>query len=72
MNSLQNAHFFPLSSQGNIYTLTSLHLANGANKLLVASLRREVICFEYQENATGILVPTAKEISFTYLPSKYL
>jgi len=69
MRNLQNAHYFPLSSQGNIYTLTTLRLANDTNKLLVASLRREVIYFEYQENAAGILIPTTKEISFTYLPS---
>lgn len=66
---MQNIHYFPLTSQGNIYTFTMLHLANNTNKLLIASLRREVLCFEYQENSLDILIPSTKEISFTYIPN---
>lgn len=69
MDKLQSAHYFPLPSQGNIYTFTKLVLANGSTKLLVASLKREVFYFEYLDNPNGVLVPTTKEVSFTYIPS---
>ncbi|KAF5288484.1 hypothetical protein FQA39_LY15413 [Lamprigera yunnana] len=69
MEKFQNAHYFSLSSQGNIYTLTTLPLVNNSNKLLVASLRSEVICFEYTENSSDVLIPCTKEVSFTYLPN---
>uniref|UniRef100_A0A1Y1MIN7 Cleavage/polyadenylation specificity factor A subunit N-terminal domain-containing protein n=1 Tax=Photinus pyralis TaxID=7054 RepID=A0A1Y1MIN7_PHOPY len=68
MEKMHNAHYFSLSSQGNIYTVTILRLANNTNKLLVASLRREIIYFEYLQGPTGILIPSTKEVSFTYLP----
>lgn len=69
MDKLHNAHYFSLSSQGNIYTLANLPLVNNTNKLLVASLRREVLFFEYVENYLGALIPCTKEVSFTYLPN---
>lgn len=71
MDNLKTAHYFSLPSQGNIYTLAKLHLASGSSKLLVASLKREVFCFEYSETSNGILIPTVKEVSFTYIPSMY-
>lgn len=71
MENLKCAHYFPLPSQGNIYTLTKLQIANGSNKLLAASLKREVFCFEYCHSPNGILIPTVKEVSFTYIPSRY-
>ncbi|XP_025833405.1 KICSTOR complex protein kaptin-like [Agrilus planipennis] len=69
MNYYKDCHFVPLSSQGNIYTSSCIKLANGFNKLLLAALKREVICFEYQENSSGNLYSTTKHISFTYIPS---
>lgn len=69
MDKLESAHYFSLPSQGNIYTFAPLHLVNGSNKLLVAALKREVFCFEYLENSNGVLLPTTKEVSFTYIPS---
>ncbi|KAJ8923985.1 hypothetical protein NQ315_006761 [Exocentrus adspersus] len=69
MDHFKDAHYFYIPSQGNIYTMTELKLANGSMKLLVASLKREISCFEYQESPTGSLVPTTKEISFTYIPN---
>lgn len=71
MDNFNDEHFFSTPSQGNIYTLTEIQLANGSTKLLVASLKREIFCFEYQECPNGSLAPTTKEISFTYIPSKY-
>lgn len=72
MDKLESAHYFSLPSQGNIYTFAPLQLINGSNKLLVAALKREVFCFEYLENSNGVLLPTTKEVSFTYIPSKYV
>ncbi|KAJ8941658.1 hypothetical protein NQ314_010303 [Rhamnusium bicolor] len=69
MEQFRDAHYFYIPSQGNIYTMTDLKLANGSTKLLVASLKREIFCFEYQESPTGSLVPTTKEVSFTYIPN---
>ncbi|KAJ8981807.1 hypothetical protein NQ317_007393 [Molorchus minor] len=69
MEQFKDAHYFYIPSQGNIYTMTDLKLANGTKKLLVASLKREIFCFEYQESSTGLLIPTTKEISFTYIPN---
>nr|CAH7724648.1 unnamed protein product [Callosobruchus chinensis] len=69
MEQFRDAHFFYMPSQGNIYTMAELQLASGCKKLLVASLKREIFCFEYQESSTGTLVPTARDISFTYIPN---
>lgn len=71
MNHFNDEHFFYTPSQGNIYTMTDIQLANGQTKLLVASLKREIFCFEYQECLTGSLAPTTREISFTYIPSNF-
>lgn len=65
---IKDAHYFQLSSQGNVYTLTSIQLANGTNKILAASLKREVFCFEYPDTISDILMPTTKEVLFTYIP----
>ncbi|GLV39591.1 hypothetical protein CBL_08343 [Carabus blaptoides fortunei] len=68
LEKIRDAHYFQLSSQGNVYTLTNLKLANGTNKILAATLKREVYCFEYPENLTDLLIPTTKEVLFTYIP----
>lgn len=70
MDNINNAHYFLLPSQGNVYTFTKLCLINGINKVLVASLKRKVFSFEYTESSDGFLQPNVKEISFTYIPSK--
>ncbi|KAK9883968.1 hypothetical protein WA026_004904 [Henosepilachna vigintioctopunctata] len=69
MDHLIYSHYFSLPTQGNIYTITNLELANGTSKLLVASLKREIFCFEYVEGTNGTLIPTAREVSFTYIPT---
>lgn len=71
MDNFNDEHFFNTPSQGDIYTMVEIQLANGSTKLLVASLKREIFCFEYQECLTGSLAPTTREISFTYIPSEY-
>ncbi|XP_044730220.1 KICSTOR complex protein kaptin-like [Chrysoperla carnea] len=67
MENMVYAHYFPLTSQGNIYSMTKLAVLNSF-KLLIASLKREIICFEYVENAT-LLTPSSKEVLFTYIPN---
>jgi len=59
-----DAHYFALASQGNVYSLTTLGSMSGATKLLVASLKRKVLSFEYCGGQT-----TVKEVPFTYIPS---
>jgi hypothetical protein len=36
--------------------------------MLVASLKRDIFCIEYQDSG-GALIPTTREVSFTYIPS---
>ncbi|XP_060519052.1 KICSTOR complex protein kaptin-like [Cylas formicarius] len=69
MEHFKDAHYFHIPSQGNIYTVTDLKLANGTPILLAASLKREIFCIEYLESSSGFLVSTTKEVSFTYIPS---
>ncbi|XP_032680752.1 KICSTOR complex protein kaptin-like isoform X2 [Odontomachus brunneus] len=69
MNNLIDAHWFPLASQGNIYSMTKLCSPNGANKLLVASLKRKIYSCEYHLMLDLNLRPMVKELLFTYIPS---
>ncbi|KAL3285500.1 hypothetical protein HHI36_000032 [Cryptolaemus montrouzieri] len=69
MDHLNYSHYFSLPSQGNVYTMANLELADGSNKLLVASLKREIFCFEYLDGPDGQLIPTSREVSFTYIPT---
>ncbi|KAK7072616.1 hypothetical protein SK128_002576 [Halocaridina rubra] len=61
--NLNEAHFFSLPSQGNLYTLTPLTDAKGYTKLLVASLQRKIYCLEYSNGR-----PVIREVPFTYIP----
>ncbi|XP_076260222.1 KICSTOR complex protein kaptin-like [Rhynchophorus ferrugineus] len=69
MNNLKEAHYFHIPSQGNIYSLTDIKLSNGHTIVLIASLKREIFYFEYIGDTDDVLVPTTKEVSFTYIPS---
>lgn len=69
LEKLKYSHYFSLPTQGSIYTLANLNLPNGTSKLLVASLKREIYCLEYLEGTDGSLIPTAREVSFTYIPT---
>ena len=72
MINLIYAHWFPLASQGNIYSLTTLKSVKGSNKILVASLKRQIYSFEYQQHSKWRLKPQVKELLFTYIPSKLI
>lgn len=63
-----NIHFFPLTSQGNIYSMSKLSSPNGTNKILVASLRRKIYSCE-ADHENNVLRPIVKELLFTYIPS---
>ncbi|XP_077267949.1 KICSTOR complex protein kaptin isoform X2 [Temnothorax americanus] len=67
-SNLIDAHWFPLASQGNIYSMTKLCSPNSPNKLLVASLKRKIYSCEYHQTSE-FLRPMAKELLFTYIPS---
>lgn len=69
MSDLTDAHWFPLASQGNIYSMTKLCSTNGSNKLLVASLKRKIYSCEYHQMSKLFLRPLVKELLFTYIPS---
>ncbi|KAG7205177.1 hypothetical protein KM043_018268 [Ampulex compressa] len=69
MNNLTDAHWFPLASQGNIYSMTRLCSMNGSNKVLVASLKRKIYSCEYHQMPKSYLRPMVKELLFTYIPS---
>lgn len=69
MNRMKQAHFFAIPTQGNVYTVKRLELADKSNKLLIATLKRQIYFFEYTENSSGELIPLSKEVSFTYIPS---
>ncbi|CAL7951685.1 unnamed protein product [Xylocopa violacea] len=69
MNNLTDAHWFPLTSQGNIYSMTKLCSINGFNKVLVASLKRKIYSCEYHLMPNLHLRPLVKELLFTYIPS---
>lgn len=69
MEQFKDAHYFHIPSQGNIYTMTELRLANDKTLILAASLKRDIYYLEYLEGSQG-LAPSTKEVSFTYIPSK--
>ncbi|XP_066587970.1 KICSTOR complex protein kaptin-like isoform X2 [Prorops nasuta] len=69
MSNLLDAHWFPLTSQGNIYSMTKLCSQNNVNKVLVASLKRKIYSCEYQPSSKSHLRPVVKELLFTYIPS---
>jgi hypothetical protein len=70
MIDLIYAHWFPLASQGNIYSLTTLKSSKGCGKILVGSLKRKIYSFEFHQHSKWRLKPLVKEMVFTYIPSK--
>lgn len=68
MSNFIDAHWFPLASQGNIYSMTKLCSPSSSNKLLVASLKRKIYSCEYHQ-MKEFLRPMVKELLFTYIPS---
>lgn len=69
MDTIRDAHYFLLPTQGNVYSLTNICQTNGVNKVLFATLRRKIYLLEYSDNVDGCLKPTVREILFTYIPS---
>ncbi|XP_074115381.1 KICSTOR complex protein kaptin isoform X1 [Cotesia typhae] len=69
LGALINIHWFPLTSQGNVYSMSKLCSPYGTNKILVASLKRKIFSCGYQPTNNKILRPHVKELLFTYIPS---
>lgn len=69
MENIVDLHWFPLVSQGNIYSLTNLQSTKNANKVLVASLKRNIYLCECQILPKNQINPLIKELLFTYIPS---
>nr|XP_050853422.1 KICSTOR complex protein kaptin-like isoform X1 [Vespula vulgaris] len=69
MTNLIDAHWFPLASQSNIYSMTQLCSLSGVNKVLVASLKRKIYSCEYHITPKWNLRPVVKELLFTYIPN---
>lgn len=72
LRTMINIHWFPLASQGNVYSMSKLCSSHGTNKILVASLKRKIFSCGYQLNENNTLRPLVKELLFTYIPSKSL
>lgn len=68
MECFVDAHYFPLPTQGNIYSVVNLQQSNGKNKTLVATLKRKIYSCEFIEE-NNILLPIIKEVPFTYIPT---
>jgi len=71
---LYDAHKFQLRCQGSVYTHTIINLVDGSSKLLVATLNRELFCFDlsmtHMARPCGcVVVPQTKQLQFTYLPT---
>ncbi|KAK0090245.1 hypothetical protein PV325_001940 [Microctonus aethiopoides] len=69
LRTMINIHWFPLASQGNVYSMSKLCSSHGTNKILVASLKRKIFSCGYQLNENNTLRPLVKELLFTYIPS---
>ncbi|XP_066907831.1 KICSTOR complex protein kaptin isoform X2 [Halyomorpha halys] len=68
MECFVDAHYFPLPTQGNIYSVVNLQQSNGKNKTLVATLKRKIYSCEFIDE-NNILLPVIKEVPFTYIPT---
>ncbi|XP_063986625.1 KICSTOR complex protein kaptin-like [Diachasmimorpha longicaudata] len=69
LGSLINIHWFPLASQGNVYSMSKLCSPSGVNRILVASLKRRIYSCEYHRVNDDVLRPIVKELLFTYIPN---
>lgn len=58
------ANFMSLPEQSNVYGLVHLNIG-GYNKLVVATVRAQILCFEYQKDSVR---PLLSPINFTYIP----
>ncbi|GBN57436.1 KICSTOR complex protein kaptin [Araneus ventricosus] len=66
MNTVE-AHFCGMSSQSNVYGLTSLFTGESSHKVLVASSKRTIYCIECSKNQQSVIFST-REVQFTYIP----
>ncbi|XP_056020542.1 KICSTOR complex protein kaptin-like [Ostrea edulis] len=65
--SHENIFGITTTPQTNIYLHSKVLDPDGANKIIIASLAGKIVVVEYQRNFDN-LIPSTKEIHFTYLP----
>ena len=58
-------NYFSFPVQSNIYGLSCLQTYDGSDKLLVATLERQIFYIENKENKF-----CCREVHFTYIPSQ--
>ncbi|XP_062614480.1 KICSTOR complex protein kaptin-like [Saccostrea cucullata] len=66
--SHENIFGITTTPQTNIYLHSKVVDPNGSNKIVIASLAGRIVVVEYHRNFDN-LIPSAKEIHFTYLPA---
>lgn len=69
--SRENIFGITTTPQTNIYLHSKVLDPDGANKIIIASLAGKIVVVEYQRNFDN-LIPSTKEIHFTYLPGALL
>ena len=62
------ANFVSLPDQSNVYGLVHLNVGD-LNKLVVATVRAQILCLEYQRDTVR---PLLSPINFTYIPGSYI
>ena len=60
----QEANFVSLPDQSNVYGLVHIGVGD-LNKLVVATLRAQILCLAYQRDTVR---PLLSPINFTYIP----
>ena len=61
------ANFVSLPDQSNVYGLAQVKVGD-FNKLVVATVRAQILCLEYQRDTVR---PLLSPINFTYIPGSY-
>ncbi|GAB6024576.1 hypothetical protein CHUAL_009726 [Chamberlinius hualienensis] len=68
-STFNELNFAVLASQSNIYGLSWFRtLDSETAKLLVASIKKPIVCFEFNNKPAEALTPSSKEVHFTYVP----
>ncbi|XP_050545360.1 KICSTOR complex protein kaptin-like [Daktulosphaira vitifoliae] len=68
MWTLTESSFFPMPSQGNIYSSSVLTTVDGSHKILIAFQKKKIITLE-PGIEDGEIEPIAKELKFSNIPS---
>ena len=64
--AMEVLNYFSFPIQSNVYGLSCLQTYEGTDRLLVATLERQIFCIENKGNKFS-----CKEVHFTYIPSEW-